>query len=109
MCLLALLQIGVGGGGGFSAEIGASPGWPSPQQTLSRRSPVWRGCARNGDLAARLAWAQRERAAGRPTVPSTLGDEMRTNLYMRTVLGTLGPVFGERSPADLMRAVYDAV
>ena len=37
----------------------------------------------NADLAARAAEIDRLRAAGKPTVPSTLGEEKRTNPFLR--------------------------
>lgn len=37
----------------------------------------------NADLQARAAWVDAERAAGRPTVPGTLGAERRTNPFLR--------------------------
>ena len=38
----------------------------------------------NGDIAARTAEARATRAAGRPTVPSTLELELRTNPFLRS-------------------------
>ena len=38
---------------------------------------------KNERLAEKLAWAQREVAAGRLTVPSTINDELATNPFMR--------------------------
>lgn len=64
----------------------------------------------NAEMKERLVWAETRRAAGLPTVPSTLADEMRTNLYMRTVLGTVSPLFGGKTdPVELMEACYDTV
>lgn len=37
----------------------------------------------NKDLVNRLKWAQTTRAAGRPTVPSSLKDELATNPFLR--------------------------
>ncbi len=37
----------------------------------------------NDDLKARARWVDEMRAAGRPTVPGTLGDERRTNPFLR--------------------------
>ena len=37
----------------------------------------------NADVAARLAWAESERAASRSTVPSPLSVELRTNPFLR--------------------------
>lgn len=37
----------------------------------------------NKDVADKLAWAQRERANGRPTIPSTIASEWMTNPFMR--------------------------
>ena len=37
----------------------------------------------NADVAERLVWAQRVRAAGEPTVPTTIAAELATNPFMR--------------------------
>ena len=37
----------------------------------------------NPDLIARAAEVQALRAAGRPTVPTTLGEEMKANVFLR--------------------------
>ena len=37
----------------------------------------------NADIAAKLERVRAERAAGRPTVPSTIGEEKRTNPFLR--------------------------
>eukprot|EP00462_Mataza_sp_D1_P016737 CAMPEP_0175159600 /NCGR_PEP_ID=MMETSP0087-20121206/23514_1 /TAXON_ID=136419 /ORGANISM="Unknown Unknown, Strain D1" /LENGTH=260 /DNA_ID=CAMNT_0016447671 /DNA_START=18 /DNA_END=796 /DNA_ORIENTATION=+ len=37
----------------------------------------------NKELAAKMAWAQAQRAKGLPTVPSTIKDEWATNPFMR--------------------------
>jgi len=64
----------------------------------------------NAAVQERLIWAQTRREAKLPTVPSTIGDEMRTNLYMRTVLGNLDHLFpGKKDPVELMKAVYEVV
>lgn len=38
----------------------------------------------NADLQSRASEAEAARAAGRPTVPSTLGDELKVNPFLRT-------------------------
>jgi hydroxyacylglutathione hydrolase len=38
----------------------------------------------NADIAAHRAWCETERAAGRPTLPSTLALEQRINPFLRT-------------------------
>jgi hydroxyacylglutathione hydrolase len=43
-------------------------------------------------LAARAADVERTRAAGKPTIPSTLGEEKRTNPFLRVA----GPAYRER-------------
>ncbi len=43
----------------------------------------------NARTAARLAEARAARAAGRPTLPSTIGDELATNVFMRTASETV--------------------
>jgi hydroxyacylglutathione hydrolase len=37
----------------------------------------------NPDIAQKLAWAQATRDGGKPTLPSTMADERRTNPFLR--------------------------
>ena len=54
----------------------------------------------NGDLAAYSAEVDRKRANGTPTVPSTLGDELRINPFLRcdTVAIRAAMGLGDRAP-----------
>ncbi len=53
---------------------------------------------RNADIAAKLARVEAERAAGRPTVPSTIGDEKRTNPFLRSDSAELRATLRARFP-----------
>jgi hydroxyacylglutathione hydrolase len=48
----------------------------------------------NPDLVARAAEIDRLRAEGRPTVPSTLGEELRTNPFLRATEPSLQKQLG---------------
>lgn len=37
----------------------------------------------NAKIAEKLAWAQSQRNAGFPTIPSTIAEELETNPFMR--------------------------
>lgn len=55
-------------------------------------------------IQKKIAWAEHQRSEGRPTVPSTIAEELETNPFMRLdsaeLLGTLGLTsqlsYGER-------------
>jgi hydroxyacylglutathione hydrolase len=64
----------------------------------------------NTDVGDKLAWAQAERAAGRATVPSTIGEEKRVNPFMRVGEKALVARFGDDAVAAFaeLRAAKDA-
>lgn len=43
----------------------------------------------NAKIKEKLSWAQQQREAGLPTVPSTIASEMETNPFMRADLPEL--------------------
>jgi len=64
----------------------------------------------NHEIASKLAWAKQQRENGLPTLPSTLGDERRTNPFLRVqepaVIQKLGErLTGDRSPQAVLTAV----
>ena len=66
-------------GPGIGAATASSPGGPftaDPGVAVT----VEPG---NRDLADRAAWIDRMRAEGKPTVPGSLGDERKTNPFLR--------------------------
>jgi hydroxyacylglutathione hydrolase len=52
----------------------------------------------NADLAAKLERVRKERAAGKPTVPSTIGEEKRTNPFLRWESDELRTTLRRRFP-----------
>lgn len=54
----------------------------------------------NADIAKRARWATAERAAGRPTVPGTMADEIRTNPFLRVRAPALRATLGIPAEAD---------
>ncbi|KAK7321308.1 hypothetical protein VNO77_31814 [Canavalia gladiata] len=50
----------------------------------------------------KLAWAQNQRQAGQPTIPSTIEDEMETNPFMRVDLPELQEKVGFKSPVEAL-------
>lgn len=65
----------------------------------------------NVDVATKIAWARSERDAHRPTVPSTIADERRTNPFLRCAEPTLRARFPEPNAADVfarLRAAKDS-
>jgi hydroxyacylglutathione hydrolase len=67
----------------------------------------------NAALAAREAWAQAQRAAGRPTLPSTLGAERATNPFLRcaepVVIDSANKYLGSRigDPVSVFAAIRE--
>ncbi len=60
----------------------------------------------NAAVRDKLAWAEAERAAGRPTVPSTIAAERATNPFLRSA--ELAARFGDGSPAEVFARVREA-
>ena len=52
----------------------------------------------NADIAAKLARVEAQRKEGRPTVPSTIGEEKRTNPFLRSESAELRRTLHERFP-----------
>ena len=50
----------------------------------------------NAATAAKLEWSLAQREAGVPTVPSTIGEELAYNVFMRTNVSTVQQSVGER-------------
>ena len=62
----------------------------------------------NEVIAKKLAWAQAQRAAGKPTVPSTMGEERDTNPFLRVAEPSVAARYGGGSPVDVLAAVRAA-
>ncbi len=58
-------------------------------------------------LQDKMAWAKVERAAGRPTVPSTLGGERAYNPFMRVSAPDVKAFTGEEDPVEVMRVLRE--
>lgn len=56
----------------------------------------------NSALHGKLAWARGERAAGRSTVPSTLGEERTYNPFLRVGTPAIRAATGESDPVAVM-------
>jgi hydroxyacylglutathione hydrolase len=57
--------------------------WCGHEYTVSNLRFALRIDPENEEIRTRLVWARGEREAGRPTVPSTLADELAVNPFMR--------------------------
>ncbi|XP_027331991.1 hydroxyacylglutathione hydrolase cytoplasmic-like isoform X2 [Abrus precatorius] len=53
-------------------------------------------------IQQKLTWAQNQRQAGQPTIPSTIEDEMETNPFMRVDLAELQEKVGCKSPVEAL-------
>ena len=61
----------------------------------------------NQDVAHRLAWAAKQREQGLNTVPGTIGEERRTNPFMRTAVPQVAKQTGKHDPDDVMLALRE--
>ena len=59
-------------------------------------------------IRSRILWARALRQAGRPTVPSTMGDERATNPFLRVHVPAVASRHGGGSPAEVLGAVRQA-
>ncbi|PWZ54346.1 Hydroxyacylglutathione hydrolase cytoplasmic [Zea mays] len=59
----------------------------------------------NEKTKQKLEWAEKQREANQPTVPSTIGDEFEINTFMRVDLPEIQAKFSVNSPVEAMREV----
>ena len=59
----------------------------------------------NEEAKKRLRWSEEQRAAGRPTVPSTIGDEFKFNPFMRVHEKSVQAAKGLEEPVAVMHAL----
>ncbi|OEL24165.1 Hydroxyacylglutathione hydrolase cytoplasmic [Dichanthelium oligosanthes] len=59
----------------------------------------------NEKTKQKLEWAEKQREANQPTVPSTIGDEFEINTFMRVDLPEIQAKFGTKSPVEALREV----
>lgn len=59
----------------------------------------------NVKIQQKFSWAQDQQQKGLPTIPSTIGDEMETNPFMRVDLPQIQEVVGCESPVDALREI----
>ncbi|XVF24289.1 hypothetical protein REPUB_Repub13aG0114700 [Reevesia pubescens] len=60
---------------------------------------------KNVRIQQKLTWANNQRQAGLPTIPSTIEEEMETNPFMRVDLPELQVSIGCQSPVDALREI----
>ncbi len=61
----------------------------------------------NKDVAARLAWATKQREEGLATVPGTIEEERKTNPFMRTSMAAVAGSTGKHDPEEVMMALRE--
>jgi hydroxyacylglutathione hydrolase len=59
----------------------------------------------NEKLREKLAWVKQQRANQMPTIPSTIGEELTYNPFMRVNQKTIMDVVGQTDPVEVMREV----
>ncbi|XP_058183754.1 hydroxyacylglutathione hydrolase cytoplasmic [Rhododendron vialii] len=59
----------------------------------------------NAKIAHKLSWAQQQRQAGLPTIPSTIEEELETNPFMRVDLPEVQEKVGCKSPVEALGEV----
>ena len=62
----------------------------------------------NEAVAAKLEWADEQTSEGRPTVPSTIEDELATNPFLRAAQPALATRFGGGAPVEVFAAARRA-
>jgi len=62
----------------------------------------------NAAVAAKLEWAMEQTEQGKPTVPSTLGEERQTNPFLRVAVPAVAQRYGQGSPAEVFAAIRQA-
>ena len=72
--------------------------YPGHEYTVSNLQWAAEVDRENGDLRRKLEWAKGERDAGRATVPSTIGEELTYNPFLRAHL--LAPLVGTSDPVS---------
>ena len=61
----------------------------------------------NADMKTMLAWCVQQRAAGLTTMGTRLGDELKYNIYMRSMGKELQGKMGISDETELLQKVYD--
>lgn len=59
----------------------------------------------NPALKRKFAWAKQQQAESKPTVPSTIGEELETNPFMRVKEKSIQDATGMSSPIEVMGAL----
>ncbi|KAK3230493.1 hypothetical protein Dsin_002374 [Dipteronia sinensis] len=59
----------------------------------------------NTKIQQKLSWAQQQRQAGLPTIPSTIEEEMETNPFIRVDLPELQKLVGFHDPIEALREI----
>ncbi|KAG5600377.1 hypothetical protein H5410_031747 [Solanum commersonii] len=59
----------------------------------------------NAKIAQKLAWAERQRRVGLPTIPSTIQEEFESNPFMRVDLPEVQDKVGCKSPVEAIREI----
>ncbi|KAI9156643.1 hypothetical protein LWI28_010010 [Acer negundo] len=59
----------------------------------------------NTKIQQKLSWAQQQRQAGLPTIPSTIEEEMETNPFIRVDLPMLQKLVGFHDPIEALREI----
>ncbi|KAL5733058.1 hypothetical protein ACOSP7_032396 [Xanthoceras sorbifolium] len=59
----------------------------------------------NTKIQQKLLWAQQQRQAGLPTIPSTIEEEMETNPFIRVDLPEIQKLVGFHDPVEALREI----
>ncbi|KAI3793136.1 hypothetical protein L1987_35750 [Smallanthus sonchifolius] len=59
----------------------------------------------NAKISQKLSWAQQQRQSGLPTIPSTIGEELEINPFMRADLSEVQEKVGCKSPVEALRKI----
>lgn len=59
----------------------------------------------NAKIAEKLAWAQKQRNAGFPTIPSTIAEELESNPFMRVEVPEIQKKVGSKSAVEALQEI----
>eukprot|EP00118_Oscarella_pearsei_P025227 m.307776 g.307776 ORF g.307776 m.307776 type:complete len:291 (+) comp42805_c0_seq1:16-888(+) len=61
----------------------------------------------NKDVQAKIAWVKEQREKGLPSVPSTIGEELAYNCFMRVNVGSVMEYVKEKDPVKVMQKLRE--
>eukprot|EP00756_Hemistasia_phaeocysticola_P015293 Hpha_TRINITY_DN15398_c1_g5::TRINITY_DN15398_c1_g5_i1::g.88593::m.88593/K01069/E3.1.2.6, gloB; hydroxyacylglutathione hydrolase len=93
----------------LSDLLGSLPGdtsvYPAHEYTIKNYEFGVKEDPENKEIAARLEWAKKTRAAGGVTVPTTIAEEARSNIFLRPNDAAFRKKFGDATASELFSQI----